>query len=723
MRRVMTEASSVSGCTLSEALARWRPLMESERSVDPYLIWSDLTCYRQFRGPDRSQPRGLSFLVELPGPYKREDFEDILSQAGVSVPSVYEESLDDAKTATFVTVHLTLGPDDEVPIEGIIDLIQTQRIARLQLGFPVSMPLDDRCKRPTCDTAPPITFPKDIDATVTCAVLDDGCAFAHEQFRVAADTPATRVVALWDQTPMTCGSIKKRGDAWHRVDSMGYGLEIINSALNAHIQANRFGTDIEEDRCYRQAFGDKLHGLDGCNTHGTRVMDLMTGRIDPRSPSNADVDRPCAVRVANGPDASAAAPIVFVQFPYAVNTISNARWLAIHALDGLHYVLDVVRRYNLAVPSRERKIVVNLSYGGLAGPHDGTGMLMRAIDEVCQVRGNVAIVLAAGNSRSARSHVKRTITNEAACFRFVIPPDKQFETYLELWFPDDEAASAVEISISPPRNPGKPVERGGITTWRQDEVCSGGRGRQVVAAAIFAPRVVQGVNGTMMLLAVAGAQLTGRFPWSPPGEWCVHVRTKDGSEKRFDAHAWLERDDLRSAHRSQFAYFESDTDEPNVPNYVTPFKTVTNIVGGKFPIPVGGYVDVVSIRMAPGSRTGEASEQGQLGTMAAYSGLGDDHKDAPPTIYAKTDCGFALMAIRAAGNRSGGTARISGTSAAAPQLARAFVNAMAAHKGSMSAGEISKLPGAIVLSDPSFLRPARLASPDPMRLEQVVPML
>ena len=507
--------------------------------------------------------------------------------------------------------------------------------------------------------------------------MDDGCAFAHDQFRIAG-RPETRVVALWDQTPVEqLDPNREPTGKTHEI--IPYGREFGKSQLDKAIADNwLYNEEVDEDACYAQAFGSVQHGLNHDRTHGTAVMDLFAGRSDPR---------PCADdKMRTETDA----PIVFVQFPESEMTVSNGRWLVTHVLEGLYYIIDVAQRVTATkrVESEVKKIVANLSYGALAGPHDGSGMLTRALDEVSKLRGNLAVVVASGNSRTSYCHEARPLApKETITLKLFIPPDKPFETYVELWLSKPGGTGAkggrdnnkgtlpVIVAVRPPRGGERKARVRGIECWSAADFSPGASKDELAASIVFAPRVVQGTSGTMALLAIAGAQITGQYVCAPSGLWEIDV-TNEGRGS-LDLRAWVERDDLRLRHRSQYASFDGEDDDwtPDR-SYAETKDTLSNVAGGEYCYSVGGYVNVTTKPKKPV-------------TLASYSGQG--HTSEEPYLYACTEEGFGLGGVRVAGTRSCSYTRTSGTSGAAPQAARALAAIMNEADGVLTARKIRRM--------------------------------
>src|SRR5207237_8393397 len=105
---------------------------------------------------------------------------------------------------------------------------------------------------------------------------------------------------------------------------------------------------------------------------------------------------------------------------------------------------------------------------------------------------------------------------------------------------------------------------------------------------------------------------------------------------------------------------------------VTGFDMLTGVGGGDDLYSTGGYTNV--------KRPPPAAARA---TLSNYSGQGSNYED--PVLYACTDGGFGAPGIRVVGTLSGSYTRMSGTSVAAPQAARALVKAMHNADDSLSA--------------------------------------
>ena len=193
-------------------------------------------------------------------------------------------------------------------------------------------------------------------------VIDEGFAFAHERFR-EPDQPKTRIEAFWDQgegwsAPNPAGG--RRGQL-NVLTTVPYGTQLLRSEIDSLLKNTSAAGRVDEDRVYGAA---GYRGAERRASHGTHVLDLAAGY----GPGDAAPDA--------GPPR-----IVCVALPRRTTGDTSGLSLGVYVLDALRYILD---RADRLVPGAS--VVVNLSYGNIAGPHDGTSMLEQAMDELIALR-------------------------------------------------------------------------------------------------------------------------------------------------------------------------------------------------------------------------------------------------------------------------------------------------------------------------------------------------
>jgi hypothetical protein len=405
--------------------------------------------------------------------------------------------------------------------------------------------------------------------TPVMAVLDDGFAFAHERFRAADGS--SRIEWLWAQD----------------------GGELRKAEIDRLLAAATHAGIVDEDEVYRRAgYAYARRRIE----HGTHVLDIACGE-DP---------------AAAGPET---ARIVCVQLPARPNRGGTP--LAAHLLDAMRYVLD---------RAAGRRVVITLSYASIAGPHDGTSILEKAMDELVMLRGvqSLSIVLPAGNSHLARCRAALHLAPGAERrLRWRILPDTGTASFLEI---RSKGNREVEVEVEPPAR----------------------------AAGVEAFRVVR--SGGMVLVAVAPTRAA-----APSGTWVVRVRNCGSAPVAVDAR--IQRNDavfggLPFGRQSRF----DDPDErrfdaqgrerldDDAAGYVRRAGTLNALATGSRTIVVG------AIRRSDGS-------------AAPYSGR-PETAARPLDALAPGDESPARRGVLAAGTRSGSFVAMDGTSVAAPQVAR-----------------------------------------------------
>ena len=169
--------------------------------------------------------------------------------------------------------------------------------------------------------------------------------------------------------------------------------------------------------------------------------------------------------------------IIFVQLPsYAVDDTSGGSMVP-HVMDALAYIRNRV--------DHRAPIVVNLSYGSMAGPHDGSTILESTIDAVIEEamgavpperpkryrsalplerpKRYLSVVLPAGNNFESDGHGVLTLDKEhrTRSLEWQVLPGDTTDTFLELWYPR-AAAESIRFEIQPPTGPSQadPCRRG-----------------------------------------------------------------------------------------------------------------------------------------------------------------------------------------------------------------------------------------------------------------------
>lgn len=469
-----------------------------------------------------------------------------------------------------------------------------------------------------------------LDAGV--AVLDFGCPFLHEHF----GTPAgTRIHALWDQgSPLGSPLTSQPSNSWPWDVPPGFmqGRELQPDMLDAINLAVRRKGGPEESLAYRGI--DHLIDYDDPRrrlwraTHGGHVFDMAGGSVDP---------------VTGEGDHAAMAPLIFVQLPSLTAMDSAGGSLAAQLLDGVRYAMSLV--------ASGKPLVVVISYGNCAGPHDGTSLIESALDELLEQRqNNFAIVLAAGNSRRDQGHARRAVAKDrSALLRLQLAPGDTTDTFVEAWYPRSGAPLQVRM-------------RGPDRVWSawigqaEEQLLRAGTTDQEVVAMIRHDRFAPNGDGAQVLLAFAPTTEPAGIECRlcEAGVWEIEFRLADPKGTSVELHAWVERDDPAPHTSSPHTHFIDQLIDDE-------FETTSSIANGTHTIKAFGF-NAQSRRPAPYSAL-PSNARLCVGTEALQ-------------VMAACEEDEVNRDFAAAATRSEETYRMRGTSVAAPVLARRLFNAM-----------------------------------------------
>lgn len=545
-------------------------------------------------------------------------------------------------------------------------------IARFELGLPVGQhthALHDPCE-PFHLKVPgrPGAKPAQLLRGPVLGLIDGGLALANAAFLDARGR--ARVKHFWRQDSCYGGpwpGQNHHGDGHVPLDparagptppDMGYGHALDAAAINAGMA--RFippGGTLDEDALYRHL---QLWDLARPVNHGTHVMSLAAGSATPQLPHHDEASR---------------CDLIAVQLDWSNILDTSGGAMNVSVLDALMFILA------RCAPSAE--VMVNISWGTLAGPHDGSSILEAAMDQAIELLGDrLQITVPAGNAYQSRTHANAELSpGKHRDLHWRVLPEDRTQSFLEIWLPD--LAEAVAIEVTPPGAseplPALRLGEAGVWVGKAD----GRRAAHPVCGLIVPQRSALGAQGTCALLALAPT-----FAWqaetatAPFGVWRVRITNEGGNTWPFDA--YIERDDVAlgqhtGARQSYFEDADYDTsgnlgsfqDVPDSPTAIRRSGTFNSLSTGQRTISVGGTRRV----LGPGL--------GALSRFARYSPQKPDPdagrpqrpgvKKVPDTLQPSDD-NAALWGVLGTGSLSGSTARLAGTSSSAPQEARERFN-------------------------------------------------
>ncbi len=655
------------------AAPRWAPLLkggftgtEWQRTgalegYDPYLVWAE-ACGLEAptRGANAQTPKWLPIVIELTPTASVSALVDASSARWLQVPPVY------LHVPGLLYCSARVAPD-------FFKHLRTrhafkQLIERFELGLPVDETGTGsdvhRLHQGMGNTGGEWRVPPQGQLTgKVLGLIDGGLALAQAAFLNAQGR--ARVKHFWRQDSMYDGPWPAQNhQGSHRTPldpqragtvpaDLGYGHELDAAAINAAMaQCTPPGGRFDEAALYRHL---QLWNLACPINHGTHVMSLAAGSGIPHMP---------------GDSAASRCDLVAVQLNWSNVLDTSGGPMNVSVLDSLMYILA------RCAPSAQ--VVVNISWGTLAGPHDGTSVLEAAMDQLIALyAGRLQITVPAGNAYQSRTHANDTLQpGESVTLHWRTQPDDHTQSFLELWFCDpalaDELVRDVCISVRPPGHGAAtealPVGSGGVWPSAQDPQC----------ALLFPQHSALGRQGTCALMALAPSfSHNPRATTAPFGVWHITLTNHGLNPLVFDG--YVERDDVALGQRTgaRQSYFEdrhydtsgnlgSFVDDPANPTPIRRSGTFNSLSTGKNTVSVGGTrrnADAWSrfARYSPQAPDPDAARPQRPGVKKV------------PDQFMPSDDSPVQWGVLGAATTTAGVVRLVGTSASAPQLARALL--------------------------------------------------
>ncbi len=621
--------------------------------MDPYLAWAEADGFVGYHlhGKD-DQPKWLPIVIGLRKGADVRQLVDATSPDWLQVPVTYLLLPGlrhcTARVSKRFFDHWRKG-------HAVRDLIE-----RFELGLPV-----DQYAEPLSVCAHPHQHPRPPKNRLrgpVIGLIDGGLAVANAAFLDAKGR--TRVKRFWRQDDFYGGpwpgSVKHER---HRLDprragptpdDMGYGHELTGADIDREMARFTHQRQLDEDALYRHL---QLWDLARPVNHGTHVMGLATAPGGLLDPADNDFASECE--------------LVAVQLDWANVLDTSGGAMNVSVLDALHYIVSRC--------TDDAAMVVNISWGTLAGPHDGTSLLEAAMDELIhQLGGRLQVTVPGGNGYQSRTHANAVLApGRSVDLHWRVPPDDRTQSFLEVWLPDGSGDTT--ITVTPPDRTDQAVtlKAGDSGVW----VDGDGKPRW---SAMYPARSALGARGTCVLIALEPTfSLHGGRTLAPFGRWGVTLHNPGARPVVFDA--YVERDDvalgvntgakqswLEDRDYDTLGNLDGWTDDPDNPTPIRRSGTFNSLSTGQRTVSVGG-TRAANTGSQPLSRFARYSPQrpGVDPTRPQRPGV----KWVPDTL-APSDDNPALWGVRSTGSLSGSTARLAGTSSSAPREARRRVNAL-----------------------------------------------
>ncbi|BAN25382.1 hypothetical protein [Caballeronia insecticola] len=475
-----------------------RQALASGTRLDPYLVWANVTHYRDSGGV----PRGrfpIAIEMKQGGDTAQQFAQDIERngwQEWIWMSALYRDPPSALAGTRFCTAHVTrdffahLGTD----LAG--------RFERFTEALAVSSHGDARLHRVRPDHASLRPAPMhDGPGRAIVGVCEEGLSFLHRRYAEDAFGTSTRFQCFWNQN-----------DAANSASGLGYGSELLKSQMDA-ILADAFPADDVP-----RAAGDaRIYRLDRQATDGATAAELA-GRYPSRALGNADDHEPPL-------------PMIGVQLRRRNRLARDAFGPSPDAdlLDAVRYIAQRARD----IGGADCHALVSLNAGNAAWQQDGSSLIEGALDELMDT-GACSVVLPSGNGDLSQCRSALKIADRAE-LRWRVRADCASPVFAEIWLSGDGgyggngADPDVDVQIVPPDG----IE----SAWlARGEIGNLVRGGDALCTVVHLGRGARG-DGHMILVALAPTTVRGRVRRASAGQWLIRLR--NNAQADVTARAWL----------------------------------------------------------------------------------------------------------------------------------------------------------------------------------------
>ncbi len=461
-------------------------------------------------------------------------------------------------------------------------------------------------------------------------LIDIGLPILREDWRA-------RLVSVWDQSRIVPATEEER------VVGFGYGREFAPALISGVTSAS------EAQRWYSQ---HEFPLSQRAFTHGAAVASVLASMRD--EPVQAPL------------------PMLAVQIPVPVLAHSARVALSAQILDA---VVWMIVQAGLTEPSNA--LVVNVSLGTHAGPHDGSSILERALDmliDLNTINGaeRLAIAFAAGNTYEARCHADVSVTpTKPATLNWFVPPDGVSPNFMEVWFPPGAVNARVSL-FAPDGREIKDVECG------EDGALIDAAGHVQARMSLYAAGTSASGDDAMALLALAPS-----YASDTAGTWRIELAASSNIK---GIHAYVERVnsmfDLAAPRGRQSRFvdtaYANATNRPGLVgdstgSFIKRYGTLSSFSSGARTVVVGASI----AKSRNALIIPEPARYASAGPRRGITTISQIARDYRPDCVAPGDAAHGQPGVRVLGTRTLFVTRMIGSSLAAPFVARQIARAMA----------------------------------------------
>lgn len=520
-------------------------------------------------------------------------------------------------------------------------------------------------------------------ARTLIGVIDRGCAYLNEAFGRRGKPHSTRLLAVWQQQ---ASEVAAPREGW-APEEFGYGRVIDREMIERELAGLGAGAGEDPERVAREVaayarigyptpwnlpgddagFGATSDDWRGYGAlHGTFVLDTVGGLMHEGSAEG--FAKP--VKAVGEPDDEASgADLVFVDLPQPGPGDTTGASADAYILDAVHFILAC------AEAAGSERVVINLSVGANGGPHDGSGLLEQALDDLSLGHPELSIVAAAGNAQgeswSALGALKPRST---ATLWWQTRPHDPTDSFLELWFSPagkGDGACPLRVTLTAPDGRQRVVDPGQWQALEEDHAAPAAQGPRALTvdsparpvAAVFNQTGTVLGQGPMALIALAPTQADAR-PSSAAGLWRVDLTNL--ADRAVEVNAWIQRDEsgLDGMRRQSVIAYASPAFEIDGADTVTSLAMCASVTPA-----FAGTANAYLYRPADAADAVLASYCSRYGR--GQRGAARREKRLSTALVERGDAQSGLWGT---GAGSGTLVRLSGSSVAAPIVARQVVN-------------------------------------------------